>query len=147
MGFFEHTVSNDSRPSWDKYFMDMAIVVSSRSPDPKKKVGAVLVDSRNRIISTGYNAFPAGFLEKDVDWTDRDFVKDGVIHAEVNTILYSMSKYDNAVLYTTLSPCSECFKIIAGARIKKIYYKEEYNKNIEKSKKLAKMFEIEMIKI
>ena len=40
---------------WDLYFMKIARAVSIRSPDLHTKHGCVLVDSRNRIISTGYN--------------------------------------------------------------------------------------------
>ena len=40
---------------WHKRFFDLAYLVASWSKDPSSKIGAVIVDSRNRVISTGYN--------------------------------------------------------------------------------------------
>lgn len=37
---------------WDTYFMSVAILTSKRSKDNNTQVGAILVDSKNRIIST-----------------------------------------------------------------------------------------------
>lgn len=48
------------RPGWDKYFMRLAEVVSSRSNCMKRAVGALIVQD-NRIVSTGYNGTPFGF--------------------------------------------------------------------------------------
>jgi dCMP deaminase len=45
------------RPSWDRYFMDIAQQVASRSNCIKRKVAAVIVKN-GRIISTGYNGTP-----------------------------------------------------------------------------------------
>src|SRR3954452_9947086 len=42
------------RASWDRYFMDIARVVSSRSTCERKFVGAVIVRDKT-ILSTGYN--------------------------------------------------------------------------------------------
>ena len=52
-----------------------------------------------------------------------------VIHAEANAILFAAKNgiaTDDCELYVTLSPCSECAKMIAQAGIKKVYYKEKY---------------------
>lgn len=38
---------------WDTYFMSVAMLTSKRSKDSNTQVGAVLVDSKNRIIGTG----------------------------------------------------------------------------------------------
>jgi deoxycytidylate deaminase len=37
----------------DKYFMKMAIEVSQNSTDPNTKVGCVIVDKNNKVISKG----------------------------------------------------------------------------------------------
>ena len=91
------------RVNWNSYFMNIAEVVKTRSPDIKTQVGAVLVSLRdNRIISTGYNSVCAGMDDKTIDWTDRESIGDIVIHAETNAILYAQSKFEDAILYCTL---------------------------------------------
>ena len=48
-----------SRPSWDRYFMDIAHVAASRSNCSRRQVAAVVVRDK-QIISTGYNGTPRG---------------------------------------------------------------------------------------
>ena len=47
------------RPSWDEYFMRMAVMAATRSNCVRRKVGAVIVKEK-RIMSTGYNGPPRG---------------------------------------------------------------------------------------
>jgi deoxycytidylate deaminase len=63
----------------------------------------------------------------------------------MNCILYAETKYENSILYSTLSPCKDCIKIIAAANITKVIYLEEY-KDLEISKSLCESFSIELIK-
>lgn len=131
------------RPGWDEYMMNLAEAVKMRSPD-HYKVGGVLVSMKNnRIISTGYNSI-ASNLNDDIDWSQRDFINDVVIHAEMNILLYCESKFEDSVLYITTSPCVSCLKMLSASKIKKIIYKHEY-KDIDKVKKLAKFLQIELI--
>jgi dCMP deaminase len=118
-----------TRISWDSYFMNIADVVKTRSLDTKTQVGAVLVSLKdNRIISTGYNSVCAGMDDSLIDWTNRDYVHQIVIHAEMNAVLYAQSKFEDAILYSTLSPCKDCTRDI------------EYVKN------LCNFFKIELIR-
>lgn len=134
----------NERISWHQYFMNIADVVKTRSLDPKTQVGAVLVSLKdNRIISTGYNSVCAGMDDLSIDWTDRDYVHKIVIHAETNAILYAQSKFEDAILYSTLSPCKDCIKLLSATKIRKIIYKNEY-KDIEQVKELCKFFKIEL---
>lgn len=134
------------KPTWNEYFMSIAETVSTRSPDPKKKVGAVIVDSRKRIVSTGYNALPSKFDESGVDWENRDYVHSIIIHAECNAILYCDSKFQDLTLYSTLSPCPECMKLIKAAGISKVYFKEKYRK-YDETFALANTFGLEILEL
>ena len=52
-----------------------------------------------------------------------------VIHAEANAILFAAKKgiaTNNCTLYVTLSPCSECAKMIIQAGIKRVVYLKSY---------------------
>jgi len=126
--------------------MNIADVVKTRSLDPKTQVGAVIVSLKdNRIISTGYNSICAGMDDSSIDWTDRDYIHQIVIHAEMNAVLYAQSKFEDAILYSTLSPCKDCIKLLSATKIRKIIYKDEY-KDIDYVVKLCKFFGIELVK-
>lgn len=136
----------NSRPNWDKYFMDIAEVVKTRSSDPKTQVGAVLVSMKDhRIISTGYNSLCSGMNDNEFNWNDRENVKLCVTHAETNCLLYSQSKFEDTILYCTLSPCKDCVKLLSATHVRKVIYKDEY-RDFETSKKLCEFFKIELIK-
>ena len=115
--------------------MSIAVISSMRSKDPKRQVGAVIVDDNNRVLSIGYNGFPNHCKDNDFPWndtsegsTDEDKVniKDFyVVHAELNAILnYKGESLKDSTIYTTLVPCNECIKAIIQAGIKKIIYKD-----------------------
>jgi len=136
--------SKRDRISWDEYFMNIAEVVKTRSLDTKTQVGAVLVSIKdNRIISTGYNSVCAGMDDSLIDWSNRDYVHQIVIHAETNAVLYAQSKFEDAILYSTLSPCKDCIKLLSATKIRKIIYKKEY-RDIEHVKDLCSFFKIEL---
>lgn len=100
--------------SWDIYFINLALLVSTRSKDPSTQVGAVLVKDK-RIISTGYNGFPQGVNDNKMERFERPLKYIWTIHAEENCILNAVRfgiKVDGAILYTTLHPCIECAKSI-----------------------------------
>lgn len=141
-----HKKDATSRPSWQEMFMNIAEIVSNRSKDPRTKVGAVLVKD-NRILSIGYNGEPKNF-NYQFDWHSKEKYK-YVIHAEVNAIINACKNcqdISNSEIYLTLSPCSECMKLLVQFGICKIYYKDEY-KDISLTKFIAKESNIELIKI
>jgi dCMP deaminase len=113
--------------SWDIYFMGIALFTSLRSKDPSSKVGAVIVNHKNRIIGTGYNGFIAGIdetgfsWEREGEWLNTKYPF--VVHAEANAILNSTtSEMENCRIYSTLFPCNECAKKIAQKEIKEVVY-------------------------
>ena len=124
--------------------MQIADVVKERSPD-RTKVGAVLVSMKDhRIISTGYNGLPANMDDTAIDWSDRESVYKVVIHAETNALLYSHSKFEDAVLYCTLSPCKDCVKLLSATKIRKVVYKDRY-RDFEACKDLCDYFNIDLV--
>ena len=70
----------------EDYFMGIARAVAMKSKDPKTKVGAVIVDADNRIVSTGYNGMPYKCDESKLSW-ERPHKYHYVIHAEMNAVL------------------------------------------------------------
>jgi len=113
--------------SWDEYFMGITIFTSLRSKDPNSKVGAVIVNTENHILGTGYNGFVAGTDESLFNWQREgkwlETKYPYVVHAEANAILNSTaSDLSNCRIYTTLFPCNECAKKIAQKKMNEVIF-------------------------
>ena len=115
-------------PNWSQYFMEIAKAVSVRSKDPMTQVGAVIVNKDNHIIGTGYNGFAPGYVETTELWA-RPTKYDHVIHAEANALLNCTCPATKGKVYVTLYPCKECAKLLAGAKINKVYYLDDKYKS------------------
>lgn len=113
--------------SWDEYFMGIAILSSYRSKDPNTQVGACIVNNNNRIMSMGYNGFPAGCSDDEFPWerigNDYDTKYPYVCHAELNAILNCRgANLEGSRIYVALFPCNECAKAIIQSGIKEVVY-------------------------
>ena len=122
------------RPAFDDIYMELAVNLAKRSHCIKRHVGAVLTKD-TRIISIGYNGPPSGTNNCDEEWPETGCARDSkgscslALHAEQNAILYAIkngSKLDGATLYTTLSPCISCARIILSSGIKEVYFQKSY---------------------
>jgi len=106
--------------SWDDRFLSLASVVATWSKDPSTKVGAVIVDPFRRIISTGYNGFPAKIAD-DSRYDIREEKLEMIIHGEINAILFAKRDLTDCTLYTVpFMPCSRCAAIIIQTGIKRV---------------------------
>ena len=137
-----------SRATWEEYFMNIAKQVASRSTCDRKHVGAVIVKDKT-ILSTGYNGSIRGMPHCDEvgHMMENDHCV-ATIHAESNAVLQAAKNgvmIDKAEVYITASPCWPCFKMLANAGIKKIYYGEFYRD--ERIFDVAKKLGIELIHI
>jgi dCMP deaminase len=125
------------RPSWDRYFMEIAMLVSSRTTCLRRRVGAVIVKDK-RLLSTGYNGAPMGLKHCAEIGCLREKlgVKSGekhelcrAIHAEQNAIIQAATfgvPLLGASIYITHFPCVLCSKMIINAGIKRIVYSQGY---------------------
>ena len=134
------------RVNWEDYFMNIAKEVATRSTCNRKHVGAVIVRNKT-ILATGYNGSISGLGHCDED--GHDMVNGHcvrTIHAEANAIVQSARNgvgIDKGEIYVTASPCYDCFKLIANAGIKKVFFGEFYRD--ERINKFAKSEKIELI--
>ena len=119
--------AND-RISWDDYAIKIAEVASLRSEDPYKKVGAAAFDKDHRLIGAAYNGLAPGKLVRSDFWGDRDKRRPFMIHAEQN-LLSLFKRGECHTIACTLLPCSSCASMIAGYGIKRVLYKEEYERD------------------
>jgi dCMP deaminase len=122
------------KQKWIDAFMDTAERFAQLSSAKRLQVGAVVVKD-NRIISIGYNGMPSGWtneceyeLHQPIGRVDL-VTKDEVIHAEANAIIKLARDGESgngASLFCTHAPCIHCAKLIHGAGIKTVYYRESY---------------------
>ncbi len=125
------------RPSWDEYFMNIAEQVATRATCDRKHVGAVIVRDKV-ILSTGYNGSPRGMAH--CDEVGHEIIEGHcvrTVHAEANAIAQAAKNgvsIEGATIYTTSSPCYDCFKLLINAGIKRVVYKEFYSSRYGMSK-------------
>lgn len=137
--------------SWENYFLNLLDVVRSKSKDPSTKVGAIIFDSNNAIVSTGFNGFPIGVSDDVKRYEDRDTKYKFVVHAEMNAILLSArrgQKVEGCTILIDWYPCTNCAKAIIQSGIKEIwidgrdyekkdkYWRERWGDEILISKKM-----------
>lgn len=119
-------MTKEKQLKYDKAYLKMALEWGKLSHCKRKQVGALIVKDR-MIISDGFNGTPTGF---DNICEDKEGVtKWEVLHAEANAILKvasSTQSAKNSTLYITLSPCTECSKLIHQAGIKRVVYAKDY---------------------
>jgi dCMP deaminase len=111
---------------YDKAYLKMALEWGKLSHCKRKQVGALIIKDR-MIISDGFNGTPSGFDNCCED--ESGSTKWEVLHAEANAILKvasSTQSAKNATLYITLSPCTQCSKLIHQAGIKRVVYANTY---------------------
>jgi len=111
---------------WDEAYMKTAETFGSLSSAKKLKVGAIVV-KEDRIISIGYNGTPNGWGNECED--DDHKTKPEVVHAEANCITKLARSVESAygsTMYVTHAPCIECAKLIDGAGITKVFYREDF---------------------
>jgi len=118
----------------DENFINIAKEIGSASKCVSKQVGAVIVRD-GRILSTGYNGTPTGY-KNCCDYWDGEYTsehhewsKTYEIHAEMNAIIWAAREgisINDADIYVTLEPCSECSKNLIASGIKRIVYETAY---------------------
>ena len=128
----------DTRISWDEYFMEMAKLAARRSTCLRRQVGAVIVQDKH-VIATGYNGAPKGIphcAEMGGCYREQNNIPSGerhelcrALHAEQNAIIQAATYaqgVDGATIYITHQPCVICAKMIINAGIERIVVNEGY---------------------
>ena len=137
-----------TRPDLDAYFINIATAVSARGDCLRDKVGCVIVDRMNRIISTGYN----GTYARKPGCTDGACIRGNLIlkrslrgnlhdaedhtlaarivaldcetfHAEFNACVYIRPTHTGPfTAYVTRKPCDECHELLVRHGVGWIVY-------------------------
>lgn len=135
-----------------KYFKEVCISTSHLSTCVSKQVGCILIKN-NRIVAIGYNGVPSGethcnnIFNKNFDRDEHSsWSKLHEYHAEENLLLFCLRNgisTEGCILFVTLSPCINCAKLISNSGIKKVYYIEEYDRDIKGLEFLKQHIDVE----
>lgn len=124
---------------WHKIFMDIACNLKDGSKCAKTHVGCIIVKN-NRIISSGVNGTPSGFINccdkypngintPELREEHHLWSKLHETHAEMNAILSAAKEgisIKDSYMFTTTIPCNECLKNMIQLGVKKIFFKDFY---------------------
>jgi dCMP deaminase len=111
------------RPSWDEYFLKLAMLASERATCPRMHCGCVLVKDRF-VLATGYNGSLPGQPHCEDDGcliVDNHCVRTN--HAEINALVQATKHGVNIVgstAYITNMSCTTCAKALIAAGIKRV---------------------------
>lgn len=115
------------RPGLDEYYINMLPLVATRGTCLRRKVAAILVDDKGKLVSTGYNGVPSGIPHcvdtPCVGASDRpgDNTRCLAIHAETNAVLQAAdSRRAPHTLYCSCTPCFNCAKVLISAGVKRV---------------------------
>jgi dCMP deaminase len=136
----------DTRISWDEYFMEMAKLAAKRSTCLRRQVGAVIVQDKH-VIATGYNGAPRGRKNcTDLNYcmSDKLNIPRGEryemcrsVHAEANAIIAAprdrmlgatlymgcVSPEDGSLVSGTTS-CMMCKRLVINAGISTVIVRD-----------------------
>ena len=93
------------------------------SKDPSTKVGAVIVDAKKRVVSTGRNGFAMGIADTPERLNNRELKYKLTIHAERNAIIFAKQDLAKCTIYTfPLAPCASCASIMIQSGIIRVVF-------------------------
>lgn len=119
-GVIHHPCMSE-RQSWDQYFIEEAARVASRSKDPSKQVGAIIVRGKEE-LARGYNGFPEGIEDSEERLCDPTFKSLVILHAEENALWRARREdLSDCTLYVSpYMPCAHCASQIIRSGIRRV---------------------------
>ena len=110
---------NDDDGRQASHLITLAKFLAERTDDPRKGVGAVIMNEEREIVALGWNGFPTKALYGEFPRaSDRDTGVQPkkypyIIHAEQNALLMrNTKKIKGATLFVTKTPCNDCTLLI-----------------------------------
>jgi dCMP deaminase len=124
------------RPTIETTIFTIAQAWATRGTCCKKKVGAVIIDKNNNVLSSGYNGQPRGYPHCDDAYPCDAFfnpkISCNAIHAEINALIRCLDVDKAHAIFVTEKPCDKCMLAIRNTFIEYVYYPDdltEYRKD------------------
>jgi dCMP deaminase len=138
-------------------FLDIASIFAAESHCLSFQVAALAVKN-GRILYTGINGTPSKYQNCDQHFDPANFKREEhhqwslvhEIHAEQSLVAGACRNgisLDGADVYLTVQPCSDCMKLLIACGIKKIFYRQAYDKTKPESMQLASDCGVEVIHV
>lgn len=115
-----------SQETWDRYFIQMAKTVKTKSQDRSTKVGVVIVGEDNEVLSVGFNGFPRGIDDNNEAYHERPMKYKITEHAERNAV-YNAARQGIRLKGATAyfadgepHPCTDCARALIQAGIARV---------------------------
>ena len=109
------------------HLLTLAKFLAKRTDDPRKGVGAVIINKEKEIVALGWNGFPTKALfgefprASDSDEAVEKKKYPYIIHAEQNALLLRNTKnIEGGTLLVTKTPCNECTPLLEMQKIKTV---------------------------
>jgi len=109
------------RAEWDNFNMAIAMIMCTRSIDPRTKHGCYVVDKHNKPLSAGYNGPLRGTNDDEVSLSPPEKYNE-LEHSERNAVYNRSSSIEGATAYITGHPCINCFRALVQSGVAKIVY-------------------------
>lgn len=110
-----------------QHLITLAKFLAERTDDPRKGVGAVIINKEKEIVALGWNGFPTKALygefprASDKDKAVQDKKYPYIVHAEQNALLMRNTKnIAGGTLFVTLTPCHDCTPLLEMHGIKTV---------------------------
>lgn len=113
--------------------MEVAGAVAKRAHCVRGRIGAVIIDDRNRIVATGYNGPPAGmprhpaldcgsYCPRARVVTDPLGYSDCMsVHAEANALMFCDRRdREGGTIFVTGAMCFTCAKLVANSGLARV---------------------------
>ncbi len=119
-------VTASERPSFQKIYIELALLLAKRSTCRRLQVGTVITSTDFRkVLAVGYNGNATGLPNS----CDRDEVGNcGCLHSEENAVINCDSpRHVEKLVFVTHLPCTACAKrLINLGNVKKVFYLNQY---------------------
>ncbi|MDR1005440.1 MAG: AAA family ATPase [Bacteroidales bacterium] len=135
----EKIETENRRPTWDEYFMDLADAAARRATCNRGRSGCVIVRDK-QVLVTGYVGAPMGLPHcDDVGHLFKQTThENGVttthcvrtVHAEQNAICQAAKRgisIEGSTLYCRMTPCRTCAMLIINCGIRRVVCEKRYH--------------------
>jgi len=125
-----------------EHLITLAKFLAERTDDPRKGVGAVIINEKKEIVALGWNGFSTKALYGEFPRaSDKDTVPDRrskkypyIIHAEQNALLMRNTKnISGGTLFVTMTPCNDCTPLLEMHGIKTVVLGEKMRNETKES--------------